>query len=54
MYCPLTPWQKEMYQAVVEKTISALLTVVDKKPDLEEQGDSYIYFHTATGFNILF
>ena len=39
VYCPLTPRQREMYQACVEKTIADLLMVKkEETPDPEGQG----------------
>ena len=38
VYCPLTHRQKEMYQAVVEKTINDLLGEKEEEIDIETQG----------------
>ena len=38
MYCPLTQRQKEMYRAVVEKTINDLLGEKEEEIDIETQG----------------
>jgi len=38
VYCPLTPRQKELYKAVVEKTIADLLVPVEAAPDPDTQG----------------
>ena len=38
VYCPLTPRQKELYKAVVEKTIADLLVPVEAAPGPDTQG----------------